>query len=121
MSGAREAETRDSWRTLRDRLDKEAVGAKSSQEAVVRLSAAYRRLTEEQRQAVNAELLGWLSTDDEALRFGALALIQEHRITAAQPVVEDLTRHLRAESRPGAPYELVKISEIQRHLRSERL
>jgi hypothetical protein len=120
MSEAHEAEVRDRWRTLRDRLDKQAVGAKSSQEAVVRLSATYARLGEEERQAVNAELLEWLDTDDEALRFDALALIREHRITGAQPALEDLVRRLRTDTRPGAPYEPQKISEIQRHLRSGR-
>jgi hypothetical protein len=120
VNEAQETEARNSWRMLRDRLDKEAVGAKSSQEAVIRLSAAYARLGEEERQAVNAELLEWLKDDDEALRFDALAVIREHHITVAQPALDDLIRRLKADTRPGAPYERRKISEILTDLRSER-
>jgi hypothetical protein len=104
-----EAGARDSWRRLRDRLDSEAERAKSSLETTIRLSAAYANLGEEKRPAVNAELLEWLKNDDEALRFDALALIREHRITAAEPALDDLVRRLGTDARPGAPYEQQKI------------
>jgi hypothetical protein len=118
MSEAEEAAARDRWRTFRDQLESEALAAKSSQEATTRLSAAYACLGEEERPAVNAELLEWLKADDEALRFDALALIREHRITAAESALDDLVRRLATDTRPGAAYRQRKISEIQRHLRS---
>jgi hypothetical protein len=93
VSEADEAAARDRWQALRDRLDSEAVAAKFSQETTVRLSAAYARLGEEERPAVNAELLEWLKADDEALRFDALALIREYRITAAESALDDLTNY----------------------------
>jgi hypothetical protein len=83
----------ETWRALRDQLDSGAVAAKFSQEASVRLSAAYAGLGEEERPAVNTELLEWLKADDEALRFDALALIREHRITTAESALDDLTNY----------------------------
>ena len=57
-------------------------------------------------------LAEWALSDDEAVRFDALALIDEFKITNAAPALRKLKSRLASSSEPGAPYELQKVYRI---------
>jgi hypothetical protein len=112
MTDGREAE-QPGWRDLRGILDEESRRAKSSQEAVIKLSHGYGELGPKPREAVDETICEWLLSDDETLRFDALALVNDHGIARAEPVLARLADRLRTDSRPGAPYELRKVIRIR--------
>ncbi len=82
---------------------------KASQEALSWMSREYRRLSDEQRPAVDAEITAWLVSDDAGLRFDALVLIHEHRIVSALPGLRLVATRLEQEGGPGSSSELVKV------------
>ena len=82
---------------------------KASQEALFWMSREYRRLSDEQRPAVDAEITAWLLSDDAGLRFDALVLIYEHRIVSALPELRLLATRLEHGRDPGDPFALVKV------------
>src|SRR5262245_48927822 len=97
------------WEELRDRLQVESRAAKDSQSVVVELDQAYRRLQPAERTVVDEILSGWLASDDEALRFDAIALIRQNRIRSSVPALEQLAHELETHSAAGAPYERAKV------------
>lgn len=103
---------RSEWSALRDRLDTEARGAKMSQAAVVELSHRYASLDAESRGVVDEMLSEWVLSDDENLRFDALALVSDHRIVRALPPLRQLQVRLQDAKDPGAPYEQAKVQRI---------
>ena len=78
---------RDKFERLWERLDAEALAAKQSQEATVRLTSFYAGLDEGDRAVVNAAIAEWVVGDDNRRRFDALALIQEFEIRSAVPAL----------------------------------
>jgi len=107
---------RDRFETLRRELDAAARKSKESQRAVVELSRRYAALPSDEKRAVDDRLAEWVVSDDPGLRFDALALIGDHCIRSAVPALRELARRLESESGPSAPYELVKVNRLLRHL-----
>ena len=85
---------------------------KASQAAVLELSASYAELGDADRRVVDELLAEWALSDDEATRFDALALIDEHEIATALPALQLLLVRLREATDPGAPYECAKVRRI---------
>ena len=61
-------------------------------------------------------LAEWALSDDEALRFDALALIDDFKIANEIPVLQKLANRLASSSAPGALYELQKVDRILKDL-----
>jgi hypothetical protein len=88
------------------------VAGKDSQGAVLALAETYGQIPAGQRSEVNAVLLEWVLSDEEGLRFDALAIVDDCGITEAIPALRALQDRLETESRPGAPYEWAKVNRI---------
>ena len=108
--------SRSRWRRLRDEADERYVRSRDSQGAIVELAAIYGRIPSEHRAEVNEELLDWLASDDEGLRYDALYIVGEYAITEAVPGLRALQERLEAASQPGAPYEWIKVNPILANL-----
>lgn len=104
------SDVRTEWERLRDRVDVEARGMKDSQSTLDELSARYRSLARSDRGVIDELLAEWVLSDDENLRFDALALISEHKIASALPALRSLATRLEQASVPGAPYEWAKVN-----------
>jgi len=61
-------------------------------------------------------LTEWVQSEDENVRFDALALIDGFRIAKAMPALRALAGRLASSDAPGAPYELQKVDRILRGL-----
>ena len=90
MSGLDRAEFESFW----ERLDAEALAAKFSQEATIRLASFYRGLDEDDRAVVDAALAEWVSGENARRRFDALALIHEFEIRSAVPALRERMQSL---------------------------
>ena len=86
-------DVRTAWRKLRDDLREEYRDTKYAEDALTELSNAYSTLPEDEREVVD-ELLGEWALASDDIRFDALFLIGEHRITATIPALRRLARRL---------------------------
>jgi len=110
----------DQWRSLRDALDKRAIQAKDSMQAIFELNDAYGRLDETERSEVNKVLVEWLLSDDAGLRYDAEFIVEKHSLRKAVPALRTLQDRLENESsEPGAPYEWAKVNRILGGLASD--
>jgi len=106
------AEFRDSWLQRQEEDIARAQAAKQSQDALTSIAARYRCLSPEERRVVDDVLVEQLGSDNEIVRFVALALIEDFRITSALPSLRRLAESLETQHRPGAPYEWAKVNRI---------
>ena len=97
MSGLSRADFESLWA----RLDAEAMAAKQSQEATVRLTSFYGRLDAGDREVVDEVLAEWVVSGDDRRRFDALALICEFEIRSAVPALRTRLESVPEES--GGP------------------
>jgi len=98
------------WRAI----DEEAKELKESYLALDRLRARYQMFDSVDRSMADQVLAEWVLSDDEGMRFDALALVDEFKIVSATPALRKLRRRLTSSSAPGAPYELQKVDRILR-------
>jgi len=108
------------WTALRNRLDAQGQATKVPQAAIVELSRRYLDLDPDARGVVDELISEWVLSDDENLRFDALALISDHRIEIALPALENLLVRLNGSTNPGAPYEQKKVRRIITRLESQK-
>ncbi len=85
---------------------------KDSYLALDRLHSLYRKLDDDERAMAEIVLSEWALSEDEGLRFDALAMIKDFRIAAALPMLRKLADRLFLSKEPGAPYELKKVNRI---------
>jgi hypothetical protein len=97
---------------MRDEVSARAVASQQSQEAVLVISERYRLLAEGERADVDQLPIDQLASQDETVRFDALALIREFRIIAALPALRVLADWLATQHLPGAPYEWAKVNRL---------
>ena len=103
---------RDSWEEFWRKVDRDYKDAKDSQGALSALFERYRHLQPDERSAID-ELLGEkLASSEENVRFDALALVGEFNIRSAAPQLRSLAARLTTERKPGAPFELAKVTRI---------
>lgn len=79
--------TRNEFEALWARLDADAVSAKESQRAVLRLQHLYAGLDDADRAVVNDVVSEWALLDDPAKFFDAISLIRAFAIHAALPAL----------------------------------
>jgi hypothetical protein len=102
----------DDWIQFRERASKQAEDEKQSHATLFSLFERYRDLSEPQRDIIDALLARDLGSNDEALRFDALAVIREFRITRTVPQLRTLAERLEHTNSPGAPYEWAKVNRL---------
>lgn len=107
---------RQQMESYRCSVDEEARALKDSYIALDWLHTLYRNLDSEERAMADQVLTEWVLSNDEGLRFDAMALIDEFKITTAAPALQDLSRRLVSIDSPGAPYELQKVDRILKGL-----
>lgn len=100
------------WRELRDDIDRRFVEARDSNGAIVELAVIYARIPEADRAEVNEVLAEWVESEDEGLRFDALAIVNKYRLIHAVPALRRLQARLESDTSPGAPYEWAKVNRI---------
>lgn len=96
----------------RQSADDEAKLLKSPYIALERLRALYGKFDNTERLMANEVLVEWALSDEEGIRFDALALIDELKIETAVPALQALAARLASGDVPGAPYELKKVFRI---------
>jgi len=89
-----------------DRLDQEAIAAKSSHQVLANLKKIYLASTSETRRAAEQTFAEWLDSINPRKRFDALALIDEFSISAAESKLRELVSRLSAQISPEARFEL---------------
>jgi cysteinyl-tRNA synthetase len=103
---------RTSMKAYRDAVDQESKMFKDSHLALEKLHSYYALLKIEEREVAGSVLIEWLQSEDESLRFDALALVDDFRITAAVQALRQLSKRLASNTAPGARYELEKVNRI---------
>lgn len=105
-------EFRQSMISYRASVDAEAKAFKDSYLALDKLRALYQRFDEAERALADEVICEWVLSEDEGLRFDALALIDDLRIVKSMPTLRKLIEHLKLSSAPSAPYDLKKVNRI---------
>jgi hypothetical protein len=102
--------------SYRKDLDDEAAALKHSQMALAKLLTWYRGLSSDERRLADSVLDEWIISESEAVRFDALALIDEFKVTTATSALRRLADRLGSSPAAGAPFELKKIERVLRDL-----
>ena len=105
-------EIRSEMESYRRAVDEEARSLKDSYLALDKLHRLYRGFDSEDRAMADQVLAEWALSEDEDVRFDALALIDDFKIVSALPALRDLASRLTTSNAPGAPYELKKVERI---------
>ena len=106
-------EIRAEWDSIRDVLVERWTALKDPQQVTVQLSRAYARSDAEQQRVIHDVLRKWLLSDDEARRFDALTIVEEHKVRSAMPALRGLQDRLeREQASPGAPYEWAWVNRV---------
>ena len=96
----------------RQSADEESKSRKDPYIALERLRTLYEKFGETERQMADNVLSEWALSEDEQLRFDALALINDFKIVSATPDLQMLAIRLASDTAPSAPYELRKVQRI---------
>jgi hypothetical protein len=110
------SELRIDMESYRRAADEEARALKDPYLVLDRLHTLYEKLNTEERMMANEVLVEWALLDDERVRFDALALIDDFKISSAVPALIALADRLASSSAVGAPFELHKVDRILRDL-----
>jgi cysteinyl-tRNA synthetase len=105
-------EFRSEMESYRSAVDEEARAFKDSYLALDRLQDLYRKLEPEERVLADQVLAEWVLSDDEKVRFDAMALVDDFKVASAVPALRELASRLVSSSAPGAPYERKKVERI---------
>lgn len=97
---------------FRRAVDAEAMSLKNSSLALERLHELYVRCDHEEQAMANQVLSEWALSEDESVRFDALALIEDFKVATAVPALQKLSERLALSRTPGAPYELKWVKRI---------
>lgn len=92
--------------------DDEAKALKNPYVTLERLRGIYEKFNDAERQMADTVFTEWALSEDESIRFDALALIGELEIKGAMPTLLRLTQYLALSNTPSAPYELKKVHRI---------
>jgi len=113
-------EFRRQMESYRQQADKEATQLRDSFVVRRRLLQLYGRFDAHERLMANQLLSEWALSEDEAIRFDALGLIKDLKISTAMPSLRQLAERLRREQSPGAPFELEKVERIMAEIMPKR-
>ena len=109
-------EFRKEMEAYRSSANHEAKSLKDSYLALDRLHGLYQEFDAQERAMADQVLSEWVQSEDETVRFDALALIDDFRITKAMPALRAFAGRLASSRLPGALYELQKVDRILRDL-----
>lgn len=98
--------------SYRHSVDDEAKSLKDPCIALERLRALYGKFDDTERLMADEVLSEWALSEDEKIRFDALALIDDLKIETAGPALHELATRLTSSEALSAPYELKKIFRI---------
>lgn len=107
---------RQQLESLRSSAEYEGHLQKEAEPPLHRMRAAYAVMAADERPSADAVIVEWLASDDENLRFDAIALIDEFRIVAAGAGLRRLRTRLLSSVSPGAPFEVEKVDRVLRGL-----
>jgi hypothetical protein len=105
----------------RQAAEEEAAAMKDSYVVLKRLYSLFRKFNSEERIIANEVLAEWVLSDDEGLRFDAMALIHEFRIATTAPTLQKLMKRLEGSKAPSAPFEIEKIERLLTNLDDRRV
>jgi hypothetical protein len=105
-------EFRTEMREYREDAQRAADEQKDTYLVLDRLHSLYRRFDANERAMADQVLCEWVLSDDETIRFDAMVLINDLRITQSVPALKELAKRLASSSAPGAPFEIKKINRI---------
>jgi hypothetical protein len=109
-------EFRVEMESYRQTAERDGRSFKDSQIALERLHHLYEKFNVEERALANEVLQEWVLSDEEGVRFDALALIDDFKISSAVPALKALADRLVSSGAVGAPFELHKVDRILRDL-----
>lgn len=98
--------------SYRASANEEATSLKDSYLALERLHRLYRIFDTKEREMADQVLTEWVLSEDENVRFDALALIRDFKIRKATQALQELADRLAHSSTKGALYELKKVNRI---------
>jgi hypothetical protein len=98
--------------SYRRSADNEAKSLKDPYVTLEKLLALYGKFDDVERRMADQVFIEWALSEDEELRFDALALIDELKIDRAIPAHYKLAARLGSSTEPSAPYEVKKIHRI---------
>lgn len=110
-------ELRNELASSRKSFDDEANLRKDPNITLERLHALYEKLDAAERRMADQVFTEWAISEEEDVRFDALALINDFKIKMAIPELHKLATRLASSNSPGAPYELKKVHRIIVELR----
>ena len=98
--------------SYRQSVHDEASSQKSPYIALERLRTLYGKFDANERGMADQVLSEWVLSEDEGVRFDALALIYDLKIDAAVSALHALETRLALSAAPSAPYELKKVRRV---------
>ena len=105
-------DVRGAWLKMREEVSARAIANKQSHEAVLAMAARYRSLSDSDRATVDELLAEQLISEHETVRFDAIALVADFKITSALPALRRLAGWLESQQFAGAPYEWAKANRV---------
>ncbi len=98
-------EFRHEMASYRQSADIEAEAMKDPYVTLERLRTLYLKLEPRERQMAEQVLGEWVTSENEAIRFDAKALVNDLDIVSAVPALRELTKRLASSGAPSAIYE----------------
>jgi hypothetical protein len=105
-------EFRREMASYRRDLNDESAAFKDPWIALDGLRSLYAGLEPRERRMADQVLDEWVLSEDENVRFDALALIHDLKIATAMPSLRALATRLTSSTVPSAPYELKKVNRL---------
>lgn len=105
-------EFRQSMASYLASVNAEAKTLKDSYLALDKLRTLYESFDEDEQALADEVISEWALSEDEGLRFDALALIDDLGIVKAVPTLRKLIDRLKLSNAPSAPYDSKKVNRI---------
>jgi uncharacterized protein HemX len=105
-------EFRQQMDSYRSSAEEEGRSLKDNYLTLERLHELYHRFDQNEQFMADQVIAQWALSDDEKLRFDALALIDDFRIGSAATTLQTLANRLSSSSAPGAPFERQKVERL---------
>lgn len=96
----------------RQSADDDAKSLKDPYITLENLRALYGKFDDAERSMADNIFGEWVLSEDEGVRFDAIALIDELKIKTTVPMLHQLAARLAASTAPSAPYELKKVHRV---------
>ena len=105
-------EFRKEMEAFRGSVDEEARSLRAPYVVSEEFSKLYQSFGDSERAMADQVLAEWVLSEEEGVRYDALALISEFKITTTVQVLRKLASRLALSCTPGAPFELEWVNRI---------